>query len=397
MHTVIVWLDEVCSHVGAILVYVESARRNKSCTDEPCMWSIPSSVDKIPYVRIADIDFTAPKSTISQTKRGVHINNNCHMISDADAIEIEHPCSSHDTAVTPSFNVNKIPPTEDQKTSFFKKIVSHKPCCLSLLPSYSDLYVPNAEGISSSVPPLTTLYAPQNEELTYMELLHLCEDFEFDLSNDQIGAIAKATVDQYECDEWFAQRAGRITASKMKAACHTDPAFPSISLIKQICYPHWYRFSSEAVKWGCDHESIALELYAEEAGKQHASFNFFHSGLCIHEEYQFLAATPDGITLCDCCDYGIVEVKCPYCKKDSNPDCLENGSLKKSHQYYYQVQLQMFVCDVGHVDFVVCTFPNDEPVIAVERIYPDVDFLETSIVQAGHFYTVAILPELLAK
>ena len=57
----------------------------------------------------------------------------------------------------------------------------------------------------------------------------------------------------------------------------------------------------------------------------------------------------------------------------------------------------MFVCDVGHVDFVVCTFPNDKPVIAVERIYPDVDFLETSIVQAGHFYTVAILPELLAK
>ena len=67
------------------------------------------------------------------------------------------------------------------------------------------------------------------------------------------------------------------------------------------------------------------------------------------------------------------------------------------HQYYYQIQLQMFVCDVEHVDFVICTFPNDVPVIAVERIYPDVDFLENSIVQAGHFYTVAILPELLAK
>ena len=142
------------------------------------------------------------------------------MISDADAIEIEHPCSSHDTAVTSSFNVNKIPPTEDQKISFFKKIISHKPCCLSLLPPYFDLYVPNAEGISLFISPLTNLYAPQNEELTYMELLHLCEDFEFNLSNDQLGAIA--------------QRAGRITASKMKAACHNDPAFPSIGLIKQI-------------------------------------------------------------------------------------------------------------------------------------------------------------------
>ena len=77
----------------------------------------------------------------------------------------------------------------------------------------------------------------------------------------------------------------------MKAGCHTDPAFPSISLIKQICYLHWYRFSSEAIKWGCDHESIALELYAEDIGKHHSSFH------CFHEENQFLAATPDAITV----------------------------------------------------------------------------------------------------
>ena len=63
---------------------------------------MPSSVDKIPYARIADIDFMAPKSIISQTKRGAHINNNCHMINDADTIEIEQPYSSHDIAVTPS-------------------------------------------------------------------------------------------------------------------------------------------------------------------------------------------------------------------------------------------------------------------------------------------------------
>ena len=393
-------LDEVCLHVGAILFYVEAVRRNKSCTDVPCSWSMPSSVDKIPYARIADIDFMAPKSIILQMKRGAHLNNDCHMLSKADAMEIERPCSSKDsdnTTVPSTFNINKIPSTEDQKALFFKEIASHKPCCLFLLPPYSDSYVPNAEGISSSVPPLTTLYTPQNEELTYTELLHLCENYEFDLSQDQLCDIAKATVGQHECDEWFAQRAGRITASKMKAAYHTDPAFPSISLIKQICYPHWFRFSSEATKWGCDHESIAIGLYAEDMVKQHSGFR---SGLCIHKEYQFLAATPDGITQCDCCGNGVVEVKCPYCKKDSNPDtadCLVNGSLKKDHQYYYQIQLQMSVCNVEHVDFVICTFPNDVPVITIERISPDADFLEKSIVEAGHFYTVAILPELFAK
>ena len=97
----------------------------------------------------------------------------------------------------------------------------------------------------------------------------------------------------------------------MKAACHTDPAFPSISLIKQICYPHWIRFSSEVTEWGCDHESIALRLYVKDMGKQHSGFRCFQSGLCIYEEYQFLAATPDGITQCECCGNGVVEVKCP--------------------------------------------------------------------------------------
>ena len=53
------------------------------------------------------------------------------------------------------------------------------------------------------MPPLTALYkyTPQNEELTYTELLNLCEDFEFDLSNDQHCDTAKATIGQHECDE----------------------------------------------------------------------------------------------------------------------------------------------------------------------------------------------------
>ena len=31
-------LDEVCSHVGAILFYVEAVRRNKSCTADIDLW-----------------------------------------------------------------------------------------------------------------------------------------------------------------------------------------------------------------------------------------------------------------------------------------------------------------------------------------------------------------------
>ena len=34
---------------------------------------------------------------------------------------------------------------------------------------------------------------------------------------------------------------------------------------------------------------------------------------------------------------------------------------------------------------VVCTFPNDVPTITIERISPDINFLDESIVQAGNF------------
>ena len=50
-----------------------------------------------------------------------------------------------------------------------------------------------------------------------------------------------------------------------------------------------------------------------------------------------------------------------------------------------------------HGDFVVCTFPNGTPTTSVERIYLDVDFIVNSIVQAGNFFTIAVLPEILGR
>ena len=40
--------------------------------------------------------------------------------------------------------------------------------------------------------------------------------------------------DQSNCRLWFRLRAGRITASRFKSACSTDPASPSLSLIMGI-------------------------------------------------------------------------------------------------------------------------------------------------------------------
>lgn len=66
---------------------------------------------------------------------------------------------------------------------------------------------------------------------------------------------------------------------------------------------------------------------------------------------------------------GILEVKCPYSKRDITPEeackdpdfycTFENGrlNLKRSHQYFHQVQLQLYVCSdfCSWCDFCVYT------------------------------------------
>ena len=46
---------------------VEAMRRTYTCTELPCPWNIPPSVDSIQRAKTADIDFTAPKSIIAPT------------------------------------------------------------------------------------------------------------------------------------------------------------------------------------------------------------------------------------------------------------------------------------------------------------------------------------------
>ena len=60
--------------------------------------------------------------------------------------------------------------------------------------------------------------------------------------------MEKETRGQTSKNSWFAHRAGRITASRMKAAARTSSVMPSQSLIKRICYPQAYAFSTKATR-----------------------------------------------------------------------------------------------------------------------------------------------------
>ena len=110
-----------------------------------------------------------------------------------------------------------------------------------------------------------------------------------------------------------------------------------------------------ALKWGRQSEENARQDYKMEMEKNHVDFEVQKAGLLISTKYPFLGATPDGIVSCSCCGTGLLEVKCPFKYRDSNP-CEINDtsfylqiepdgttSLNQAHDYYYQVQGQMAI------------------------------------------------------
>ena len=93
-------------------------------------------------------------------------------------------------------------------------------------------------------------------------------------------------------------------------------------------------------------------------------------------------------------------MKCPFkCKtksfkeaSDQSLFCL-NCDANDEHAYYYQLQLQMKLCEVDYGDLVVWR-PNE---LVILRIYIDKNFVTSAIANATTFYKTGILPELLGK
>ena len=71
------------------------------------------------------------------------------------------------------------------------------------------------------------LYDPENLKLDYHDL----PDVKITVSPEQVLIVEQQTRGQTGTRLWNRMRSGRITASKFKAACRTDPCLPSRTLV----------------------------------------------------------------------------------------------------------------------------------------------------------------------
>lgn len=167
--------------------------------------------------------------------------------------------------------------------------------------------------------------------------------------------------------EWRAERAGKITASRIADMLATIKTGESASrrnyraelVAERLSGSPIDSFVSSAMKWGIEQEIFARAAYEMATGKF-----VDNSGFIDHPAIKMCGASPDGLIE----DDGIVEIKCP--NTDTHISYLKAGKVPS--EYEKQMMWQMAVTGRKWNDFV--SFDPRMPVthqLFVRRLYRD--------------------------
>ena len=354
---------------------------NPVCTSLPCQWLEPHMAD-VECAPIVDIDFSN---------------------------QVGHGDVSRKQEKPTKKVVRYEEPTKSELDNFYSALAASDVECsvLSLIPQHCDAYAPTMPDDAPSL--LTSLFDEAMLGATFGSLLEHCESLFHKLSvtPEEVQLVERLTRAQSNASSWFDYRGGRVTASRFKQAARTSPSNPSVSLIKAICYPEAFKFTSQATRWGCKHEDTARKEYISRQKAKHYNLEVKESGLFLSCKYPHIGASPDGLVTCKCCGKGLLEVKCPFnCRYSSIADVAEHPKfclkrlpesdsleLKRDHAYFYQVQTQLAVCEAAYCDFVIW---NDTSLFT-QRLEPDEPFIDEAIEAVTTFYKVGVMPELVGK
>lgn len=206
----------------------------------------------------------------------------------------------------------------------------------------------------------------------------------------QVDEVRVSTVAQNASKDWHLARCVRITASIFHAVCHSKDSTKQV-LANNILFPK--KFNTRATTHGKVHEAAALQKY-----EAFLSTNIEKCGLCISLTHPFLAASPDGLLG----NETVVEVKCPFVSRycaitpTSVPylyECNSTLHLKNKHQYYTQIQGQLFCTNRKYCNLVVYTF-IDMKIIYIER---DEEFIQDMVLKLSSFYNRNLQPAIYNK
>lgn len=384
-----------CKHIGAMsfaladFFKLGSTPGFLTCTDKLQQWNHPRGrrVDPVPVDQI-----DARRRELLPSKRAAHQVYDPRpmkfrmpdpiLLEDlrCDLINLGQPCSFLSLLVSPIHKIqhdHSYCSSDDQAST---------PSSLTVPPDcdfYMDEYLEPTKPISE-------------EDI----LDHLC------LTIEQRTALESKTTEQANVSEWHKARRCRITGSKCGRVIIQKKK--TVELLRFCLYPKPMVFIPKPIAWGKRNEHRANEAYIKHMELYgHVGLRTKKAGFVVHPEKGWLGASPDGWVVdpsAGVASNGMAEFKCPFTKADVSPEeackddkfycTMVNGDLQlsRSHSYFHQVQLQLYVAaHLSHwCDFCIYTTRG----VAVERIYSDSQWQQIFVPQLDNYFFEHLLPEL---
>ena len=119
------------------------------------------------------------------------------------------------------------------------------------------------------------------------------------------------------------------------------------------------------LQWGRKKELAAKKLFLKSHKAEHGQCKFFEQGLIINKCAFYMGASPDGLCSCKTCGQFLLEIKCPYTKRNFSPriaakdHCYEDDKkilhLDPKSSWYSQIQGQLGIAEKELCKLVVYT------------------------------------------
>jgi hypothetical protein len=368
----------VCAHVGALLLTL--VKICDACTSQACQWkAAPTGSIKLDPQQICDIRiFNPEKDNIAKHR--------------------------------PYPGIYSAGPTVDPGV-FVEDLLDAINTCNSDCALYRTM-----RGTPGDISSFLSLFdVPfsyrDSVDLTCDSIQQVFQDFTSSLkvTRSMLDNLEKSTRGQGININWKKARSLVVTASHMGSIVKRQK-LELDALVKAIMYPTIIA-GVKSLNHGNKMETKARQDYARWHMKKCGGVSIEDRGLVVSQDLPFIGASIDGSVQCPKCGNGIVELKCPYgtkqqqwrnmtpevCAESPNFCCtLQDGKLKlkKEHQYMYQVQGQMGVCQQSWVDFVIWTKRG----ISVERIEADTSLWTSRMVpKLHHFFVSGMVVELFSR
>ena len=386
-----------CHHVVGLLFFLSHCKQlglkalpdELTCTSLPQMWSVPRE-RKIANKAVQDILVKKPQQGADYNKfvkSTLYSPTTAYPMMTAEIVSALQPHPLVATILPPASRMTSISPVA---TSFGNVAQGS---ILSYQQKLSKEYVIN-DYSCTFFPDLPLETASER----FTNNISVCLTAEKQATLDSLTVtrenaieLEQKTILQSSSDTWFHLREKRITASKFGRVAKRTTSFET--LVTQLNPSR--RVVTADMQRGIDMEPVAAMAYANIA--KEGKVNLFPSGLVINPKSPWLGCSPDRKVYDSSAEddgylpFGLFETKVvkegttnfdrvQYIHKDPITKQL---SLKRNHEYYYQVQCQLALTGLQWCDFF--SYIN-ETTFHCERIYFDAQFFQTAKDKVDKFF-----------